>query len=594
MTGGLQASSSGPQIVKIELSPSPSLAAPIDMATPEPNPSVAATPAAVATSRDSSPVGYFPNLSLAYGTLASSLHRLKSSRLVGGGSLVAMAQNAALQKQLRGPFAFVTVLFGTSYGYCIEAAVLGESLRATGTKHALLLLHTADVPSEWLCMLQAVGWQLRQVEYLEGKGLYTGGKTGRFAHVFTKLRVFLLTEFEKIVLLDTDLLVRRNMDCLFLRAAPAALRRHAAADFPDGKRINGAEFYDATGNQSSGINAGVMILEPSARDFEIMSREIQDEWHPEHHESRMPEQDYLTRFYVDRWHALGVQYNYQVHQIAFTDRGGLEQCPRLALDYEEVSVVHFSACPKPRDLLTEPAYAGLSKTSFADQVLCKAYLEGMSQDRRGRGGASGRGAAAIEAQLRSVTWCAALEWFQAWDRLVERLPEIAQLAARARPASVASLPDRAADNDKADETPVSELEGHPPEVQKLLLDNSESEPADAAAKKLPETPPTYWKRKWSCKMPPKKVLPFELPTCPVPSHGWLRQMDEDEDEDEEEEEEEDDDMGDEDEDDEEYVYESQLEHHVNVCPDPAEMSPDSTAAKIEEAAGRVSARAPDK
>jgi len=44
----------------------------------------------------------------------------------------------------------------------------------------------------------------------------------------------------------------------------------------------------------------------------------------------------------------------------------------------------------------------------------------------------------------------------------------------------------------------------------------------------------------------------------------------------------------------EYVYESQLEHHVNVCPDPAEMSPDSTAAKIEEAAGRVSARAPDK
>ncbi|CAE8640024.1 unnamed protein product, partial [Polarella glacialis] len=66
------------------------------------------------------------------------------------------------------------------------------------------------------------------------------------------------------------------------------------------------------------------------------------------------------------------------------------------------------------------------------------------------------------AQLRSVTWCAALEWFQAWDRLVERLPEIAQLAARARPASVASLPDRAADNDKADETPVSELEGHPP------------------------------------------------------------------------------------------------------------------------------------
>ena len=34
----------------------------------------------------------------------------------------------------------------------------------------------------------------------------------RFAHVFTKLRALSLAEFDKVVLLDTDLLVRRNVD----------------------------------------------------------------------------------------------------------------------------------------------------------------------------------------------------------------------------------------------------------------------------------------------------------------------------------------------------------------------------------------------
>lgn len=280
---------------------------------------------------------------------------------------------------------------------------------------------------------------MREVQYLGSKGLYSGGHEGRFANVFTKLRVFSLEDYDKVVLLDTDLLVRRNLDELFLRPVPSALRRHAAASFEDGARIDGAEFFDANGHQTSGINAGVVVLKPSIDDFEVMCQEIADEAHPEHHRSRMPEQDYLTRFYVDSWHALGVHFNYQPHQLAFTDRGGLEQCPRLAADYGDVFVVHFSACPKPCDWLIEPRYASMSRTRFADDVLCRTYLEGMARDRR-RGPGNALGPAAIEAQMRSVTWCSTLEWFEVWDKLVSRLPQLCVLVAAVRTARATTPP----------------------------------------------------------------------------------------------------------------------------------------------------------
>jgi len=157
-------------------------------------------------------------------------------------------------------YAFVTVLFGNHHGYCVDAAVLGESLRQSQTAHEMLMLHTSDVPAQWLKVLAEIGWELRLVDYLHAKGLYADGPDGRFANVFTKLRVFTLIEYDKVVLLDTDLLVRGNIDSLFERPAPAALRRHAAANFADGSKIMGEEFFDASGNQTGGINAGVMVL----------------------------------------------------------------------------------------------------------------------------------------------------------------------------------------------------------------------------------------------------------------------------------------------------------------------------------------------
>ena len=55
----------------------------------------------------------------------------------------------------------------------------------------------------------------------------------------------------------------------------------------------------------------------------------------------MPELNFLTRFYEKDWRALSVEFNFQLHQLAFCDRAGLEWCRRLTLDYkEDVHIAH--------------------------------------------------------------------------------------------------------------------------------------------------------------------------------------------------------------------------------------------------------------
>ena len=131
--------------------------------------------------------------------------------------------------------------------------MLGHSLRCTATEHNMILLHTRDVDEQWLQLLRAVGWELRRVEHLECQGLYNGSQKNRFAGTFTKLHAIALEEFCKVLLLDADVIIRGSVDHFFNRVCPAALRRDAAANTPDGKRIEGRRFYARGGNKIRGV-----------------------------------------------------------------------------------------------------------------------------------------------------------------------------------------------------------------------------------------------------------------------------------------------------------------------------------------------------
>ena len=169
-------------------------------------------------------------------------------------------------------FAFVALVYGARPEYCVEAAVLGASLRESGTAYPYVLLHTPDVPRAYLDVLAEVGWELTGVPYIDGDALYDGSCNNRFKGVFTKLNGLSLTTYSKIVFLDVDLLVRQNIDSLFERQAPSAMRRSGPGNQPDHSKM--PSFIRNDGSLKGGINAGVMALVPSAHEFEHMKADL--------------------------------------------------------------------------------------------------------------------------------------------------------------------------------------------------------------------------------------------------------------------------------------------------------------------------------
>lgn len=263
--------------------------------------------------------------------------------------------------EARRRYAYVITLWGSSADYLIGAMVLGHSLRKTGSKHDRVCLHTADVPEGFLKLLSGI-WDCRLMEHVSActdKLSFQDDQPHRFDKVFTKLRVLGLTQYEKVLMMDIDLVVLSNIDNLFQLQAPAALRRGMndgrwqlnTGDPIDGKPFFGGRDPSApkwSWGQGTGINAGVMLLQPDEEVLANMLLEINEPNHPSHARGNGPEQDYLSRYWADCWSYIGVEYNFQLHQMFFTlhpkwasnaERAEFFRSP------EKIKVVHFSGVP---------------------------------------------------------------------------------------------------------------------------------------------------------------------------------------------------------------------------------------------------------
>lgn len=244
----------------------------------------------------------------------------------------------------RGRFAYATLLYGGKVEYFLGALVTGWSLQSSGCKFDRLLLHTDDVPSILLRILERF-WTLRLVDYLEGcSSLYKDYSGSRFKAVFTKLQALSCTDYGKLLMLDLDMLVRGNLDELFDLAAPGAMKRSSGREQPPhGGKFSAEDLWrPARDDMCSGINAGVMLLEPNEAVYKRMVAEIQDPNHPEHLGTYGPEQDYLSRFYCvfmgGAWSHIHARFNYQL-LLPDDYVSSAHRALRLASD---VVVAHYS------------------------------------------------------------------------------------------------------------------------------------------------------------------------------------------------------------------------------------------------------------
>jgi len=189
--------------------------------------------------------------------------------------------------------AYVTTLCGGD-AYLPGVEVLGRSLLASGTREPRLVMVTADVSVDARDRLRAQGWDIVEVDPIESPSSETTRLYPRFANTFTKLRAFGLLNASKIVLLDADTVVLRNVDDLFERPGFAA-----APDFflPDR------------------FNSGVMVVEPSAALFGLIYDALGSMGSYDG-----GDQGFLNE-YVSDWYARPVSYRlpaaYNLHHFVF-------------------------------------------------------------------------------------------------------------------------------------------------------------------------------------------------------------------------------------------------------------------------------------
>lgn len=255
--------------------------------------------------------------------------------------------------------AYVVLLFGSDVEYALGALIVAWGLRRVGAQAKKLLLHASNVPEKHLDILRRF--------YDETRPIWDPVRVPRdsplcphsrdFAHLqFLKLHVLEL-EFDKVLYLDCDLLVRRNLDHLFALPAPAAMERILPIP-PHGARLPNRVYYCR--KRIRGIQGGVMLLQPDKALFAELRAEVEDAsklrslgYVP----SVGNEQDYLTWRYCKGlesefehdgvWTHLGCEYNYEVHTESNYFAVGRERW--LWLDYErEAAVLHFSAPSRKR------------------------------------------------------------------------------------------------------------------------------------------------------------------------------------------------------------------------------------------------------
>lgn len=250
-------------------------------------------------------------------------------------------------------YAYITVLYGNNI-YLTGALVLGYSLMKTNTDYDRVILVTPDVSPEYREYLRPVYTNIIEINYVAVNPEIFADATTRFRDVFTKLACFDLVQYEKIILLDLDMIVAKNIDHLFQLTAPAAVVKHHYVAY--GKKIP-AGMICRNGELVGSINAGLMLLEPSLEEWADIQQDISR--NVQLKKFKYPEQDYLSLRYCGDWTSITFNYNFQF--------GLTKRVRKAKYRIDDIYVIHYSSSYKPWNVLNKNHVASDDEKQFKKQ-----------------------------------------------------------------------------------------------------------------------------------------------------------------------------------------------------------------------------------
>jgi len=223
-------------------------------------------------------------------------------------------------------YAYVTLV--TNHDYAIGARALGRSLSAVGAHWPRVAMVTPGVQASDLELLESSGWQISTTEQLQVSEPFRARHTRQAQHAaspfskgekplfhdpldnFCKLRLWQMTQFERVVFLDADTLVIHNIDRLF--------------GYPE---FSGApNLYESLADMHR-LNSGVFVAQPSQQTFASMlaALDAPDAYWPR------TDQTFLQS-YFPLWH--GLPYTFNALQYLYFN------LPQL-WNWDAINVIHY-------------------------------------------------------------------------------------------------------------------------------------------------------------------------------------------------------------------------------------------------------------
>ncbi len=232
--------------------------------------------------------------------------------------------------------AFITLL--SSADYYDGVIVLKRSLQAVRSRYPFYCVLAANIDELIEGRLIKDGIQfVRLTQHVDTHSRISGGSSfERWNNTFDKLQIWGLTQFEKIVFLDSDVLVMNNIDHLF--------------DCEPFSGVCAGKSYPGHDNWT-GINSGVMVIEPDIHVKRKLIELIPIVSHAYEQKNRlMGDQDVLQWFLKDRWDdnsslQLDEGYNVFADFLKYYIRSLGYSWEDEA--YKKIYVVHFIGKAKP-------------------------------------------------------------------------------------------------------------------------------------------------------------------------------------------------------------------------------------------------------
>ncbi len=248
-------------------------------------------------------------------------------------------------------YTYLTVI--TNEKYLPGVYVLAKSLESVNSKYELTVLVPNDVNN--IVDKTLIGWGLtvKKAQKIDVSDMLSSeNKASYWGETFFKLRSAGLTEFKKIVLLDSDMIVLKNIDHLFLNPHMSAVAA--------GKSLNPSW---------KKLNSGTLVLEPSEDLIQTLISYIPETINLRQSKNLgVGDQDVFNYMYPD-WPERDELHMSETYNALSRDCGIL--CSNYIKNgYDGLYIVHFIGREKPWDYkfkhIAKIIYRGLTQKNFAE------------------------------------------------------------------------------------------------------------------------------------------------------------------------------------------------------------------------------------